>query len=52
MEGVDAVLAEDGQCTDGRARDVVLTDEVRLRLVEATLQVVRQLDPETDGGSG
>ena len=52
MERVDAVLAEDGQRADGGAGDVVLADEVGLGLVEATLQVVRQLDAEADGGSG
>ena len=52
MEGVDAVLTEDGKRTHGGAGDVVLADEVRLGLVEAALQVVRHLDAETDGGSG
>ena len=52
MEGVDAVLTEDGKRAHGGTGDVVLADEVRLGLVEAALQVVRHLDAETDGGSG
>ena len=52
MEGVDAVLAEDGKRAHSGAGNVVLADEVRLGLVEAPLQVVRHLDAEADGGSG